>query len=294
VVTIDVTVPFNTTTLTPTQWGITYPFPSTAAIPTSHWYVDKVLGGAAAKATNCNRNYLTGDTAIINGDCIFNPVTNKYELPTWPVSPAGLGTDANGPSHAAYDVATDSVYLIRDVTTASRIPILHCATNTWEIVDFANTPEVVHQAFCFRSQIRIANGNLYAMSQRGSGFQCLIRYEIATKTFFGYPVPQTPVPYNSPDSTAEPQLVYDPVSNVLLHPWAFDLTGDTTLLYVFSLATHQWLPTRPVPTFAPAGSGLNVRNGYATWDPPSASMMIWGRIVTGLPGYSCWHYKYAP
>jgi hypothetical protein len=281
----------------PTQvrLDITTPFANTNPISGNFWLLSGILRGFAA--TDCGRNTFAGDTGVLEVDCTYNCVTNRYEPRAWPVSPLGNGSDLTGFGWVVYDEQTDSIYGVR-VSGGYKISILHLATNTWESVVFGNgmatgpAKTLVTSANSHRAQIAQVNRDLYFMSNRGSGQQALIRYNIPTKTFMAWAVPQTPSAYPAIDDGSEPQLVYDPVSNVLLHPNSFDLTGKITYLYIFDVAASAWLPTRPVPVVPTVVE--EVRLGCCYWDPKTSSMGIMGRTVAGRAGYTNWHYRYAP
>lgn len=266
-------------------------FANTNAIASQAWGLEKVRGGRADSI--CGRNFYAGDTGVINGDIMFSPASNKWELPTWPVSPVGLGSDSAGPSQAVYDEASDSVYLLK---SGSGMLILHRATDTWEIIPFGAgmvagaEKDLVTQAVVYRSQMVVANGSVWSFSIRGSGKQSFIEYVISGKTWHAYNV----TGYNPPiDDAVEPGLVYDDVSHVLMHPNSDNLTSDITQLYILTLSTKA-IVRRDFAVIPGGGTNQPIRNGTPFWSPGTGSMGIFGRVAQNVAGTPCWHYRYAP
>lgn len=280
--------------------GTPIAFASTAAIAAREWAISGYYGGRAA--TVCGRNNLQGDTKVLDHDLVYNCASNLWEDATWPVSPLGLGSDLTGYGNVAYDEATDAVYGVRNTGSGYRLQILHCSNNTWEIVAFGSgmqsgtERDIVVGANSHRAQVRIANGIVYFMSNR-SLKQCLISYEIATGIWHGYAVPTDIGAYPGILDDAEPQLVYNPTYNLLHHLNSNNLTDDIVAMYTFDIDTKTWLPTR-VAGGAAWPTGLTdpepVRNNHCTWDPVTESIMIFGRVVSGVPGYPCYHYRFVP
>lgn len=283
------------TYVSPTQMNVNIstalPFATTSAIGANSWILSGILSGDAALPFKCNRNIFAGDNKVLYDDCIYNCTTNKWEPKTWPTSPLGLGTDPGGPSWAVYHEATDAAYLIKN-SNGYKLMILHCDTNTWEIVSFASgmvtgtERSLVASANSYRAQMALVGDDIYFMSNR-TGFFCIIRYQIPTKTWNAWP---TPVGYGQIPDDSEPLLVYDPISNVLLHPFATDVTGPTLNLYIFDIATKTW-SVRAIPP----GTSLNnepVNNGQPYFNLETQSMFMYGRKASGVPGYPCYNYRY--
>ena len=267
---------------------ITVNFADTNPIASNMWVIRAAHAGKASQI--CGRNRLDGDTGILD-DAMFDPVTRKWERPTWPPNPLG-SSDATGPTWAAYDEVSDAVYLVKNRTT---LLILHRATDTWETIPFGQSMATgdpqrafVQGANCYRAQLVVADGYLYMVCANDTDGRGLIRFKISDRTWAGFPLPGGYT--NVPDDT-EPALVYDPVSNVLLHPRCETLTGVVPTLYIFDIATSTW-SSRAVPD--PAVGSEQVRLGCADWDPTTSSMIFFGRLAQGVPGFVCWHYRYAP
>lgn len=271
-------------------------FPSTGVIAAGRWMFYQLWKGVAAKPVSqsrCDRNYFAGDRTVLQEAAIYDCASNKWLPPTWPRSPLGIGSDNNGPSWAVYHEATNSVYMASKLGGSNNIMILNVATNQWQVVPAgAGMPTgaertLVTGANSYRSQMALANDTIYFMSNKFNA-QCLISFHIPTRVWHAFPVPQTPMAYASIPDECEPLLIYDPVSNVLLHLHAQDLTGVATVLYPFNLNSNQWEVPRAIPFFA----ADPVKAGCPYWDPFTASMGIMGRSIGGVPGYVNWHYRY--
>jgi len=281
---------------------VTLTFPATTAIPAKSWRLDDVLSGEAAR--NCKRNLFAGDTGVQNTDVIFNLTTNKYEAKPWPTGPMGEGSDGSGPSFGVLDPASRVLWTAKkDGAWGANLLGLNLDTYAWERVKMgANLTggswqrDAVKNANIYRSQLQLVAGTIYMISSRGapkppatwvsgtSTGSSLVMVPLNDLTR-GRAISLPPGYAGQPDDV-ESCLIHDPKANILYHPFHASLTGPITHLYIFDLATEQWL-IRPWDQ-----TGEQPMGGSCAWDPLHEGLRIWGRRVGTTPGYFMWGYRY--
>lgn len=235
--------------------------------------------------TMCKRD----DPNIVRTDLVFDVESRTFQPAPWPVSPLGPGSDSSGPTFGVYDEPTDSLYAYKwDGAWGANMLILRRDTNTWERVRFNGKRE--RGAYCLRSQMALEPGKAIYMSCLSKG-AVFIRFDLKSKSVTVLDMPED---YKAPTTDQETYMVFDPNARVVLHPFAPNLAGVVSTLYIYDVETKKW-SERPVPT----DLSPRVFGNLAAWDPQSGALVLYGghstTIAPGvrlLIGPVTWRYRF--